>query len=87
MVSLMSRVKRVLASHFNGAEVTLKRYTPGTRIGGQLVWDGFEGEMQIDRQVQLRRALRDGLTPEEQAQVSFILTLTPHEAASLAETH
>lgn len=87
MVSLMSRVKQVLASHFNGAEVTLKRYRSGAGIGGQLVWDGFEGEMQIDRQVRLRRAIREGLTPEEQAQVSFILTLTPHEAASLAEAH
>jgi hypothetical protein len=83
--TLMQRLRQVLASDFSGAEVNLRRYQPGRRIGGSITWEGFEGKPQIDRQVELRRAINEHLLPEERTQVSFILTLTPAEQSAMAE--
>ena len=84
MATLMQRLEQALASRFEGAQIELKRYRQKNRVGGSVIWDGFEGQAQIDRQTELRRAIDAGLPPEEQLQVSFILTLTPDEAAAVA---
>jgi len=83
--TLMQRLRQILASAFDGAEVSLRRHQPGGRIGGSITWEGFEGKPQIDRQVELRRAINEHLGPEERPRVSFILTLTPAEQSAMAE--
>jgi hypothetical protein len=83
MATLNDKLKRALASRFHGAEVKLTRTGGGTRVGGTLVWNGFQDMAQIDRQVELRRAIDDALSEGEQLQVSFILTVTPAELESI----
>ena len=83
MATLNQKLKRALASKFRGADVKLTQVNRGKRIGGTLIWQGFEGEAQIDRQVELRRVIDEALPPDEQLQVSFILTVTPDEFASI----
>ncbi len=83
-MALIDNVRRALLRAFPGAEVRLRR-KPANRVGGSLVWEGFDTQMQIDRQVQLRQAIGAALSPDQQPLVSFILTLTPDEEAILAE--
>ena len=84
-MALIDDVKRALRSNFRGAEIHLKRLSAGRRVGGSLIWDGFKGKPQIDRQTKLRRVIERALPPDQQVEVSFILTLTPDEEAVLAE--
>ena len=59
---------------------------PGSeRIGGYIVWAGFDGLPQRERQCVVWKALRDTLLPTEQQHVSAILTLTPHEEQGIKE--
>ena len=83
-MALIGDVKQLLSAAFPGAEVHLKRFRPGNRIGGSVVWNGFDGQMQIDRQVRLRDVIDSELPAEQRTQVSFIMTLTPDEEAILA---
>lgn len=85
MAKVNEKLKSALASEFRGAKVQLGQQYSGKGLGGTLVWEGFEGKPQIDRQVELRRAIDKALGPGEQVQVSFILTVTPEEMASIAE--
>jgi hypothetical protein len=84
MATQINGIKAALAGSFKGADIELRRATNG-RIRGSVVWQGFEGLAQIDRQVALGEALDEQLSPDQKAQVSMILTLTPDEAASIAQ--
>jgi len=81
--TLNDKLRRALAARFPGADLKLTRSGHGKRLGGTLVWSGFEDTAQIDRQVELRRAIDDALSDEEQLLVSFILTVTPDELESI----
>ena len=54
----------------------------GGKVTGYIISEAFRGESQINRQNQLWAELERALSPEELAQVSAILTMTPAEAAS-----
>ncbi|HEY8666404.1 MAG TPA: hypothetical protein VIL86_07050 [Tepidisphaeraceae bacterium] len=79
-MALIDDLRRTLREHFPDATIKLAHY--GDRIGGSLVWHGFQDEAQIDRQLRLRKAVTS-LPAQEQLKVSFILTLTPNEHASI----
>lgn len=85
MDPLVEKLKQLFESQFSGATADLEVVKPLKKVGGFLVWEGFEGIEQIDRQRQLRHAVRDGLTPEEQARLTTILTVTPAEVAVMRE--
>lgn len=78
MEEFIRRLTELLGQHFAQGEIEFEVAGP-RRVGGLLVWDGFIGREQIERQRALWRVLREYLTPEEQLQVSAILTLTPEE--------
>lgn len=84
MGNLTDRLRRGLSRRFKGAEVELRR-VPGGRIGGSVIWRGFEGLAQIDRQVELGEAIDDVLSKDQRSRISLILPLTPDEAASIAK--
>ncbi len=71
-MALIDDVRRVLRSQFRGATIKIAAFAGG-RVGGSLIWKGFEDLAQIDRQVALRDAL-DSLPAHQQLKVSFILT-------------
>ena len=81
-MAMIDDLKQALRSKFPGAKVALSRVARGERVGGSIIWDGFDGQAQIDRQTRLREAI-SSLPPEQQRQVTFILTLTPHEKDAL----
>ncbi|HEX4792861.1 MAG TPA: hypothetical protein VH370_03660 [Humisphaera sp.] len=85
MEQQIDRLKKVLISKFPGATPELERAKPLKKVGGFLIWGGFEGLEQIKRQRALSRALKEGLTPQELAKVTTILTITPGEAEAMRE--
>ena len=83
METLKATLEEALASKFRGAQINLSSFRRGKPVGGTLVWKGFEGKAQIDRQVELRRVIRAALPENEQSKISFILTVTPDELESI----
>jgi hypothetical protein len=86
MDALILKVEKLFARKFPGAKMRLKRYRRGGPVGGVVAWKGFDGQEQIDRQISLRDAIRRNLPATEQAKVSFILTVTPHEDAAMEKS-
>jgi acid stress-induced BolA-like protein IbaG/YrbA len=84
MENFIRRLKALFESEFPGSEVELEA-AGSHRVGGLLVWDGFIGYEQLERQRRLRDVLKANLSPEEQLQVSAILTMTPEEIAAARE--
>jgi len=83
MATKIQEIEAALAARFRGADIELRRAKNG-RIRGSVIWDGFQGLPQIDRQVALGNALDEGVSEEQRSQVSMILTMTPDEAVSIA---
>lgn len=81
MEALIRKLRKILKTQFVGAEPELEQAGPLDKIGGYLIWRGFEGVEQLDRQRQLNRAIRERLSVEEQLHITTILTVTPDEVA------
>ena len=79
MATLMTKVRRLIREAFPGAELKLDPPSATSRITGMLSWEGFMGHDQIERQREVRQVLRKGLSTDEQARLSAILTMTPAE--------
>ena len=60
-----------------GAQVSTKRLFGG-RVSGSVIWGGFDGTDDIERQQTLRKLLSDKLGEEIQ-DVGILLTYTPRE--------
>jgi len=86
MAQLIDKLQTVLRADFPGASAELEIVPPAKKIGGFLIWAGFEGIEQIDRQRQLARVLRKRLSSEDASRVTTILTLTPAESAVMKES-
>ncbi|HZL36218.1 MAG TPA: hypothetical protein VFC78_12950 [Tepidisphaeraceae bacterium] len=79
MEQTTDRLNKLFTERFSGALAELEEY-PGTqKVGGYLIWDGFEGIEPLDRQRQLSRVLRDGIGGDYRSRVTTILTVTPAE--------
>ncbi len=85
MGKLLRKLKALLRREFPRSTMELRITVPRYRVGGLFIWDGFVGMAQIDRQVELRRAIDRALPPDDQLEVSFILTVTPDEFASITK--
>jgi len=81
MDELIAKVKDILAKEFADATVELEQAHPAKKLAGSVVWSGFEGMEQIERQDCLWKALEKGMVKDEQLQITLILTLTPRELA------
>ncbi|MBM3477257.1 MAG: hypothetical protein FJX75_28655 [Armatimonadetes bacterium] len=78
------QLKDLLQRSFPQAEISdLGRPTRESRVGGVLVWDGFAGRTQLQRQQMLWEALRRDLTADELLDVGFIVTVTPRESQAV----
>ena len=85
MEKLIKRLKTLLRRNFKGAEVTLEQASPDSKVGGYLIWDGFQEMDQLERQHQMWEVFRAHLSPEERQKLTAILTLTPEEMAVAQE--
>ncbi|MDO8587380.1 MAG: hypothetical protein Q7T82_10095 [Armatimonadota bacterium] len=75
------KVMDILRESFPGIELDID-VLPDGRISGSVVWEGFTGLDQVDRQDKLRSVLREKLGADAQ-QVGVLLTYTPDELRAM----
>jgi len=74
------RVRKAIRDCFPTARLEdFGRTSKFDRIGGVLIWSGFEGLDMIDRHEKLWSALKQKLSADDRAQCTLIMTLTPKE--------
>jgi hypothetical protein len=85
MGTLKTKVESIVETRLPGATVFLEEIPLSDRLSGHVIWEGFNAMNARERQKQLRRAIREGLTPEEELQLSVVLALTPTEWHGIME--
>jgi len=84
-VTLRTKLEKLLKRRFPKSDVTLENGTALGKLGAVLVWKGFIGKDQVDRQRAVREVLAEELTDAERRKLSAIFTMTPDEMAVIAE--
>lgn len=84
MEELIERLNQLFGGQFPGSVAELELVHPINKVGGYLIWDGFEEMEQIDRQRQVSRVVRT-MMPDDRSRVTTILTLTPAEVMVMRE--
>ena len=79
MEELMNRLRNLLDAEFPEAKVELEQASPAEKVGGFLIWSGFDGMEQIERQQRLADVIRSKLSRDDQIRITAILTVTPDE--------
>ena len=77
--SFRNKVSQLLVRSFPDARISIDEAKPSKKLSGIVVWPGFDGLEQVDRQSRLWKVLRSKLSPEEQLKITAILTMTPAE--------
>lgn len=77
-MDLAERVKILLGERFPGATANVDSTPYSEKLSGYLIWSGFDGEEQIERQNQVISWLRQRLGAEAKL-ISVILTYSTNE--------
>ena len=85
MGELIKKIDAILAQNFQGIDVALVTKKGVSRVGGFVIWSGFAGLPQLERQSQLWKVLKANLSREEELKLGTILTVTPQEVAAMNE--
>ncbi len=85
MEEIVEKVNAALEAAFPGIEVALVAKKSVTRIGGFVIWSGFSGVSQLERQSRLWKVLKAKLSQDEELKLGTILTITPQEVAAMDE--
>jgi acid stress-induced BolA-like protein IbaG/YrbA len=75
----------MLLTRFKGAEVEIDNYPESDRTGATVIWKGFDGKDEIQRQRLVRKAIEKSLGPQQARKISLVLTFTPDEMAAIRE--
>ena len=73
---LRERLTGLLRRQFTGADI---RWDTDDRLVGLLIWQGFEGYSQTERQRRLWETLRREVPLDDQSRILGLLTVTPSE--------
>ena len=85
MEQAVEQVDALLRRKFPNATTELELSPGSSKVTGLLIWDGFEGEEQMDRQDRVWKVIQAHLTPKQRQHVSAIFTVTPTELAVMRE--
>ena len=77
-MDLAEQVKALLEEHFSGAIADVWQDPYSQKVNGHLVWEGFDGQEQLERQQQVASWLRQNLGARSTL-VSTILTYSTNE--------
>ena len=83
MANLTTSLKKALSTAFPRSQFRPEVNKADKRIGGVLVWDGFQDIDQIDRQRMVREALDRVIQGDPRRDIAFIITVTHAEMAVL----
>ena len=79
METMMNKLDRSMKLRFPGAQTELDPFEPPSRVGGLVIWDGFEGMGMELRVKKVYEAMKKDLKPAELKRVAIIIPLTPEE--------
>jgi len=85
MEEIVKKVNAVFERAFPGIEVALVTKKGVARIGGFVIWSGFSGVSQLERQSHLWKVLKANLSQDEELKIGTILTITPQEVVAMDE--
>lgn len=74
MEPFIEKLRQVLRTEFAGSQDELEPRA-SRKVGGFLVWDGFSGLEQIERQHRVWNVLKSRLNLEDQRRITAVLTL------------
>ena len=83
--TIKSKLRRIVAHKFPGADLKLVNGSSVGKLAGTLIWKGFVGKDQIDRQRMLRKVLT-GLPADDRQKLGGVFTLTPEEMEAISES-
>lgn len=75
----VKKLDKFLRNHFTDADIHIDPPRPSGRIGGTIVWSGFEGRDQLDRQNEVWAIIDKNFNDDEKRNIILIMTLTPDE--------
>jgi hypothetical protein len=76
--SIAEQVRKIFERHLPGARIAVELQPGARKVSGSVIWEGFVGKEQIDRQRMLHGLLRAELGPDAQ-EVSIFFTYTSTE--------
>lgn len=80
---IVNRLKALFEKTFQNAHVDIDPPSPTGRIGGTIVWQGFEGRDQLDRQNEVWAIIDKNFNDDEKRNIILIMTLTPDELSTI----
>jgi hypothetical protein len=86
MGPLIERLRSLLQAEFINSRNELETVRP-SKVGGFLIWDGFDGLDPLERQNRMWKVLREGLEREDQLKITAIFALTPAEWSARHSSH
>ena len=72
-------IKQTLEKELPGAKAEISRDPDSEKVGGRVIWAGFQGGTARQRQERIFRPLRRQITPAQAREISFIFSYTPYE--------
>ncbi len=85
MEELEHAIKNALLAAFPGMQVQFDPYPGYGKLHGTLIWEGFQGRLQLDRQHQVWDVLQPKLTDDQRYATGFLVMATPAEAYAMQE--
>jgi hypothetical protein len=79
MDKVLQKLKKVLKEEFPSATLDLKRDWDRSRIGGFIIWRGFNGKEFGERHERVWKVIRQHMSNEEQEELATFWTLNPIE--------
>ena len=77
-MELQEKLEKILRSHLSEPKFRLETSAGGS-VGGLVTSGSFDGCSQLDRQTLVWDWVKKGLADAEQANIIYLLTLTPDE--------
>lgn len=72
-------IKQILEKDLPEAKIEISRDPDSEKVGGRVIWEGFQGYNARQRQDRVFRLLRRQITMTQAKDISYIFTYTPNE--------
>jgi len=75
MDKVLQKLKRVLKAEFPSAKLEIRRDWYPSKIGGLIIWRGFNGKDDVERQERVWNAIHRAMTAAEQEHLASFFAL------------
>ena len=82
-MGIEQQIKEILERELRDEKVHVEYDTDSGKVGGRVIWNGFDGYNSLRRQNRIFSLLRRQLSTSDAQNISFIFTYTPDEYEQL----